>query len=659
MLISLFASFEPNFSTLLLVLGLGFVIAGGMPRPVGVRTFLAVVALALLAGALAVDLLAPFAQPLLIVTVAILIRSTAPGFPEKRRPLFAVLAYGLLACAVIVPYFGTGMGQVLMLVTSGMGLLALQSYWAQAEARIPSSEGWEFPILASLFLASAYSSYVYSVDTGWVKATLPEPWLTEVTLIVTGIAIVVSLTAPVRAPAQLRTVRTTALDVATHGSVGIALLNVLFLSVSFAADWSLKVILAILLGWQLMVIGLEYRTIHHVQQRRQKPLAPPPSSTKTVTILVPAANEGHLLRQTVNENLAIDYPTKILLVPASKSTDDTVAVAHALAKEHPTRVQVVLGDTGSKAHDLNKAWEHVESEFVLMLDADETTDRDSILRAIMVFNAHPDVGLVQGRKVSRRPDERPLARFISAERRYCTWMDHVMHGEALGSGHFGGSAALVRTYVPPNLGGWTDETLTEDIEFTLRLHLDARYRIVYQPDMVVREADPETFTDLLRQRTRWSRGWAECFNLYFAKVLGARRTLGAKRSFGLGLLLLIAVSALWTTFVPATIIMRLGGISPLLPLAVAIPMSLVLLPSRLLAYGYAATYDPVIPLVRRPARWAELVLHAYVWIILGWFIQLHALYLELSTAPRVWHVTPKRSNATSDAAAARPVPVDA
>jgi cellulose synthase/poly-beta-1,6-N-acetylglucosamine synthase-like glycosyltransferase len=197
--------------------------------------------------------------------------------------------------------------------------------------------------------------------------------------------------------------------------------------------------------------------------------------------------------------------------------------------------------------------------------------------------------------------------------------------------------------VPPALGGWTDRTLTEDIEFTLRVHLDGRWRIAYSDAFVVRESDPSTFADLLRQRTRWSRGWAQNADLFLGSVVRQRRRLGLRRAFGLSLLLLISISSLWTTFLPATLLMRLGGVSPLLPFLVAVPLSLILLPSRLLSYGFAALRDPVIPLKRTPARIAELALHAYLWILLGWMIQLHALYLELSRSAREWHVTGKRA----------------
>jgi uncharacterized protein YegP (UPF0339 family) len=41
-----------------------------------------------------------------------------------------------------------------------------------------------------------------------------------------------------------------------------------------------------------------------------------------------------------------------------------------------------------------------------------------------------------------------------------------------------------------------------------------------------------------------------------------------------------------------------------------------------------------------------MLAHAYLWIPVGWVVQIHALYLQLAGAPRTWHVTPKRGRAT-------------
>lgn len=614
-------------------LGAALLLAGGFlqPRSRGV-------ALGGVAGlVLACVAVAPIARALFAVSAGLLLH--ALGQSRPRNLALTALAWGLVAATAVLLLAGRPLSEALLVGTCGLGILALQAQWAQAEAR-PGALGWEPLVGLAVLVASACALLFHVAALGWLP--LPRPSATAMLAVVlgAGLAVLLALTAPWAAPGPLHRVRGTILDAAFQASVTMAVLNGLLLSLSLLSFWMLAAALGLLLLWQAFVVGMEYRTVRHVHRRAPSREGPPPPSKEPVTVVVPAAGEGELLAETVRRNLAVDHPLTFLLVVAGSPQDETVRVARRLARQNPGRVRVVVGTTGSKAGDLNLAWRRVRTEAVLVLDADETVDTESLLHGLAALRASPDVGVVQGRKVSRAPDDGFLARLVSAERRYSTWMDQAMHGEDLGSAHFAGSAALLRREVPERLGGWTDRTMTEDIEFTLRLHLDGAWRIVYAPAMVVRESDPRTFPELVRQRSRWARGWTQCVHLYLGDVWKARGRLGRRRSFGLLFLLLLAVSAFWATLVPVAMVFRLGN--PVLPLFVGVAASAVLLPSRLLAYGYAALKDPVIPLPRTPGRLAELALHAYLWVLVGWFVQLHALHLELARAAPVRHVTAKR-----------------
>ncbi|MHB8585190.1 MAG: glycosyltransferase family 2 protein [Thermoplasmatota archaeon] len=512
---------------------------------------------------------------------------------------------------------------------------------AEAAADPSAGAGWETVALVLILAAALAGALDYAGSQGWIPFSDLARTVAVGMAALSGLLAFAIIADPPLAPRWIRRAPGTSLDVIGHGAAAMAMLNILFLTLTILSYWSLKAIFAVLFLWQACVVAVEYRALRHGQRRRAVPPPIVEAPDEPITVIVPAMNEEEILPLSMRRNLAVPYPLRFIIVPAVKSTDRTVEVAERFARENPSRVTVVRGDTGSKARDLNKAWALAATPIVLLLDADETIDEPSLRQGLAILRADPDVGIVQGRKVSRAPDASRLARFINAERRYSTWLDHVLHSEAFGSGHFGGSAALIRREAPISLQGFSDRTLTEDIEFTLRVHLDGRWKIRYSPEMVVREADPRTFPDLLRQRTRWARGWAQCFNLFFLDVLRRRGALGRSRTFGLALLLLISVSSLWTTFVPATLVMRFAGVSPLIPVAIAIPLTFVMLPGRFLSYWFAARYDPVIPVRRTWGTYAELGLYAYLWILLGWFVQLHALYLELVRSPRVWHVTGK------------------
>lgn len=546
----------------------------------------------------------------------------------------ALLGSGL----VFFGHIGTGG----LALAAGLSVLALHAFWTR-RVRMPSLEGWEPILLAGLIGAVGAATLHHVAVAGAIPA---NPWLFAALGAVaagSGFVTLAVLADPPTLPQGVSRRGGVVRDVLAHGGAAIAVLNVAFLAFSLVAGWGVRFVFGALLAWQAVAIAMEYRSILHADRarraRKEETVGP---VDEEVTVVVAACDESHVLAESLRRNLALGAPLRFILVPATKSRDDTVAVAHRLAVEHPGRVRVVEGTTGSKAEDLNLAWTHVTTPLVLILDADETLETDALGRGLAVLRRSPDVGVVQGRKVSYAPDDGALARFVNCERRYSTNMDHPMHAESFGSSHFAGSAALVRREVPVELGGFTDRTMTEDIEFTFRVHVESDWKIAYEPRMVVRESDPADLGALLKQRTRWARGWTECFLEFVGPVVRRREHLGRKRFMGLMWLLVTPVSALWTTFIPAMLVLRLLGFSSSMPLWIVIPMALVVLPSRLVGYWYSSLSDPVIPLPRRAKDLAIVALDAYAWILFGWFVQLHALYLEISQAPRVWYVTGKR-----------------
>ncbi|MFC6721604.1 glycosyltransferase [Natrialbaceae archaeon GCM10025896] len=329
------------------------------------------------------------------------------------------------------------------------------------------------------------------------------------------------------------------------------------------------------------------------------------------------------------------------MVPAEKSTDRTVAIAEEYRERYPDRVRVIEGTSGSKAGDLNLAWEHIDTPYVLLLDADETVDAAFVARGLDVLEDSPSVGIVQGRKVERYPYDSGLARFVSVERRHSTWMDHPFMHDVFGASHFAGSAALLRYEVPLAVDGWSDETLTEDIDLTLRLYLDTSWRVRYVPGMVARTLNPKSVLTLVRQRRRWARGWVSALATHGVDILRNGRRLGWIRSVGLIWLLFTAVNAPLYTVFPALVVGWLLGLAPTVPFWLVVSLAIIVIPARVIAFGYAALRDPEIPVRARPLSIAELLVHTSLWIPMTWFIQLHALYLQLSGAPKIWEGTEK------------------
>ena len=70
----------------------------------------------------------------------------------------------------------------------------------------------------------------------------------------------------------------------------------------------------------------------------------------------PAYNQGAYLRETMLSVLAQDYPALEYIVIDDGSTDETWAVAQAVAAEYPGRVQVFTQTNSGQSATLNRGW---------------------------------------------------------------------------------------------------------------------------------------------------------------------------------------------------------------------------------------------------------------------------------------------------------------
>jgi cellulose synthase/poly-beta-1,6-N-acetylglucosamine synthase-like glycosyltransferase len=539
-----------------------------------------------------------------------------------------------------------------MLYAVGFGVLVLSAFWARtlAVGQTPldaSSDRrrWEGLLLAAVIVGVVgATAMVLTTQTGTLGLRTP---LAQLLATVTGVAAVVALATlgvPRFAPLALGWFDTPAVSVAQHVLALFAVVNGFVLGVFVAVPWLLAPVFGAFLAAILLGVVLNYAMLLHARGRHSDVPADPRAGLADgqVTVLVTGANEVDALSASLRANVAELDSLPFLLVPAARSSDGTQELMRAVQAEHPDRVRVVEGTGGSKADDLNQVWEHVETPHVLILDADETVDASFVTRARAVLAARPDVGIVQGRKYATYPTASRLSRFVSAERQHSTWLDHPFDADVLAAAHFAGSAAVLRREVLPAVDGFDDGVLTEDIDLTIRLYLETDWDVAYVPEMGARELLPGGLTSLLRQRERRARGWSQVAGRHLGDIVWSWRSLGLRRTLGLSWLLLLAVSAPLYVIFPALLLPAIAlGVSVDLALPVAALFAVFLIPERAISFAYAVFRDPEIPTTTAIRTIVGTVCFAYLWIVFGWVVQLHSLYLQFAGAPRTWTVTRK------------------
>jgi cellulose synthase/poly-beta-1,6-N-acetylglucosamine synthase-like glycosyltransferase len=249
-----------------------------------------------------------------------------------------------------------------------------------------------------------------------------------------------------------------------------------------------------------------------------------------VTVLVAAHNEEKVVSNILTALMNTSYPQdKLLIVPVNdRSTDRTREIIDSFVEANPGRIHPFhrTGGKGGKAAALKDAMEFVETEVILIFDADYIPGTGLIKQLVAPF-FDPEVGGVMGRVVPLNVGTNLLTRLLDLERAGGYQVDQQARMNLRLVPQHGGTVAGVRRSALREIGGWNDNSLTEDTDLTYRLLL-AGWQTVYQNRSECYEEVPETWPVRIKQIMRWAKGHNQAlatygFRLLFGKHLATWR----------------------------------------------------------------------------------------------------------------------------------------
>lgn len=258
-----------------------------------------------------------------------------------------------------------------------------------------------------------------------------------------------------------------------------------------------------------------------------------------VTVLVAAHNEEKVVAHILVALMAVSYPEdKLLVIPVNdRSTDGTREIIDRFVTAYPGRIRPFhrTGGKGGKAAALRDAMELVETEAILIFDADYIPGSGLIKQLVAPF-FDPEVGGVMGRVVPLNVGTNLLTRLLDLERAGGYQVDQQARMNLRLVPQHGGTVAGVRLSALREIGGWNDSSLTEDTDLTFRLLL-AGWKTVYQNRSECYEEVPETWAVRIRQIMRWAKGHNQALGNYGGHLLlGNHRATWRERIDGFLLL---------------------------------------------------------------------------------------------------------------------------
>lgn len=246
------------------------------------------------------------------------------------------------------------------------------------------------------------------------------------------------------------------------------------------------------------------------EQEAATPL-PPDDQLPRVLVQLPVFNERDVVEAALEAMGQLDWPHDRLEIQLlDDSTDDSVEIGRQAVERLRARgidaVSLHRTDRkGYKAGALQAGMARSQAEFIAIFDADFTPEPDFIRKAIRPFLAEPRLAVVQGRWEHRNREQNLLTRCQALGLDSHFGIDQVVRGNSDLTMHFNGTCGMWRRAAIDDAGGWSADTLTEDLDLSYRVQLRG-WRLTYRPSLAVAGELPTDIHALRQQQFRWAKG---------------------------------------------------------------------------------------------------------------------------------------------------------
>ena len=308
----------------------------------------------------------------------------------------------------------------------------------------------------------------------------------------------------------------------------------------------------------LFVYGANFFHLTFIAVRTRKASPPElvPEEWPKIAVQPPVFNEMYVARRLIDAVARFDYPPdKLEIQVLDDSTDETRAIVDQAVEFWRSRgLEIAVlrrqDRAGYKAGALAAGLERTDAAYIAIFDADFIPSPDFLKRTYPVLHADAGLAFVQTRwgHTNRGQPALTFLQSLSIDGHFS--VEQQARWQAGYFFNFNGTAGIWRRNAITDAGGWSHETLTEDLDLSYRAFLKG-WRAAYLRKVESPAELPVSFHAYRRQQQRWAQGSLECAANYIPRVWQSGHSLRLKISATLHLsgyaihLLLLSLSLLY------------------------------------------------------------------------------------------------------------------
>jgi len=233
-----------------------------------------------------------------------------------------------------------------------------------------------------------------------------------------------------------------------------------------------------------------------------------------VLVQLPVFNERYVVERLIDAACQLDYPKdKLRIQVLDDSTDVSFEIASERVerwKEKGTSIDHIRRPdrSGFKAGALQYGLEKSNEEYIAVFDADFVPPPHFLKSSLPRFDDER-IGMVQTRWGHLNRDYSLLTKVQAFALDAHFTVEQGGRNEGHHFMNFNGTAGIWRRTCIDEAGGWSAETLTEDLDLSYRAQMKG-WKFAYLEDVVSPAELPAEMNALKNQQYRWNKGAAEC-----------------------------------------------------------------------------------------------------------------------------------------------------